>query len=293
MGGARGRTVGSIRCIEPYDFDLSFNLLSRLSGPDRDDDGRIAVWWQGKPTVIALLETEPALVEVRARPPARKATSLMVHLRGILNADLDLKPFYRLAARHPVLGPAVNRFTGLKPVRPFDLFQMLVIAITEQQISLVAAARIRDRVVRRFGAEVGGLVAFPRPEDLAAAGVADLRACGLSGQKTRYIREISRMVVDGKIDPLGWGEMPREELTETLLGLPGVGRWTVDYLLIRGLGRYDVVPADDLGIRRMIGELTGRGRHATAAEVEEELAEWGRWRGMAVFYLLVSTWGQT
>ena len=83
----------------------------------------------------------------------------------MVNAGLDLKPFYELAADHRVLGPLTRSLLRLKPFRPASLFDMLVTAVIEQQISLLAARQIRARLVHRFGSEVQGEPVFPGSED--------------------------------------------------------------------------------------------------------------------------------
>jgi DNA-3-methyladenine glycosylase II len=70
--------------------------------------------------------------------------------------DLDLRPFYRLVATHPVMGPVAKRLRGLKPLRPTSLFEMVIITITEQRLSIAAAFHIRKRLVERFGRPIEG-----------------------------------------------------------------------------------------------------------------------------------------
>ena len=93
-----------------------------------------------------------------------------------------------------------SRLRGLKPMRPPTLFEMAVVAITEQQISMAAAHRIRVRLIERFGEAVEGCWAFPEPETLARASTEELRACGLSQRKADYLRQLARYVVEGSFD---------------------------------------------------------------------------------------------
>ena len=89
---------------------------------------------------------------------------------------------------------------GLKHFRPASVFEMAVIAIAEQQISLAAAYRIRERLVRRFGQEVGGVWLFPDPERLSGANPSELTSCGLSSRKAEYVSELARSVGHGSLD---------------------------------------------------------------------------------------------
>jgi len=117
--------------------------------------------------------------------------------RWLVSSDLDLSPFYRLVSGHPIMGPVASSLEGLKPLRPATLFEMAVIAITEQQLSLAAAFHIRGRLVRRFGKPIGPQWRFPLPDELASASLRALTSCGLSRHKAEYIKELAARVEDG------------------------------------------------------------------------------------------------
>jgi DNA-3-methyladenine glycosylase II len=229
---------------------------------------------------------DPPVVEIIADPLPGKARRFQQHLRMVLNADLALEPFYRRLRRDRTLRPIVNSLIGLKPLRPPDIFQMLVIAISEQQISMTAANRVRERLLSSFGTPAGKLTAFPRPEDIAPRGVDELRACGLSQRKAEYLSELANKVVTGEIDFDSWEDMSDDELLGMLRSHRGIGEWTAEYMLVRGLGRTDVVPASDLGVRRVVGHYLAGGSDPAAQEVRELLAPWAPWRGLTAFYLL-------
>jgi len=205
----------------------------------------------------------------------------------IVLAALDLRPFYRIARNDPIIGPLTKRFRGMKPIRPATLFEMMIDAVIEQQISLAAARRIRARVVERFGERKAGLWIFPGPEALAMAPLDALRACGLSGRKAEYITGLAGKVVDGSFDLEGLKGMSDNEVRSTISGIRGFGRWSADYILIRGLGRPDAVPVDDLAVRTIVGKYLGDGSRMTAKQVEQRLQPFVPFRGIAVFYLLV------
>jgi DNA-3-methyladenine glycosylase II len=275
----------------PYDLELSLRAMASFS-PD-PPQGALAVM-----RVPARLDGHPAAIEirqVRRKPPELVASSPDIRrwravrdaAEWVINAQLDLVPFYRMVAADRVLGPIASRYRGLKPVRPASLFEMAVIAVTEQQISLAAGQRIRARVVERFGERAHGLWFFPRPDALARASLETLRGCGLSGRKAEYIRDLARSVTNGSIDLEALKRSPDDEVRAVVNGIRGFGRWSTDYILIRGLGRVDVVPADDLGIRTIVGGYFGRNRRLSADEVRSVLGRYAPYRGIAVFYLLV------
>lgn len=277
---------------QPFDFERSWSVHCRSEEGQCDSSGRFASWNEGRPVIVTLRQSRrPGVIEVELEPEPAQPRVLLNSIRSMLNADLDLEAFYRIARRDALMRKVTGQLRGLKPIRPADLFQMMVIAITEQQISMAAAFRIRERLVHRFGTRVKDLIAFPQPSDFAGCRIDDLKAVGLSGQKAKYVLELAGRIYDGSLDPATWSRLPREDLREILLELPGVGEWTVSYLMVRGLGDADVVPSTDLGVRRIVGKYLGNGEPVSAEEVDRLLADWSPWRGLVVFYLLVLNWG--
>jgi DNA-3-methyladenine glycosylase II len=165
---------------------------------------------------------------------------------------------------------------------------MAVTAITEQQISLAAAYRIRTRLVERFGTRVLDQWLFPEPEVLAKAPMRQLLACGLSHMKAGYIRELAGKVGNGTFGFEALKTMSDEQAREAITGLKGFGLWSADYILVRGLARPDSVPEDDLGIRSVIGEYLGQGKRLSALGVARKLEPFRPFRGLTAFYLLAA-----
>ena len=113
---------------------------------------RQAVRVNGAATVLEIRQPAKTTPLIRASAvPTLERARLRELVRWLISADLDLQPFYRLASSDPIMRPAIEALHGLKPLRPASLFEMLVIAITEQQLSLAAAFQIRSRLVSRFG----------------------------------------------------------------------------------------------------------------------------------------------
>jgi DNA-3-methyladenine glycosylase II len=208
-------------------------------------------------------------------------------VRWLTSAELDVRPFYASVAAHPVMADLVRALHGLKPLRPATLFEMAVIAITEQQLSLAAAFHIRSRLVRRFGKPLGDLWVFPSPERLAAASLGELRKCGLSLRKAEYVKGLGRRIAESGLDFETLGEETDERIRDTILSHRGFGEWSVQYILSRGFGRPDSLPSGDTGLRRVVGHYFGGGHRLTAGELEDALAPFKPFRGLAAFYLAV------
>ena len=301
MASEARRVWGSsvdVECREPFDFGLSLRAMrgfglgpaqAGATGADADVL-RMGVRVDDVPTLLQMRQNGPtsAAMTAEARPVPASPRLLQGVAARVLNADLDLQPFYDLAAGHPVLGPLTRALHGLKAFRPAAPFDMLVIAVVEQQISLVAAIHIRNRLVARFGAEVEGEPVFPTPAALASASLDELAGCGLSRRKAEYVSGLAEKVASGEFDLASLEAAPSDEVRERIVALRGFGPWSADYFLIRGLARPDALPADDLGIRTIVGKMLGDGSRPSAAEVGVLLAPLAPYRGLAAFYLLVA-----
>lgn len=207
--------------------------------------------------------------------------------KWLVFSDLDLRPFYRLVSGHPIMGPVASSLDGLKPLRPATLFEMAVIAITEQQLSLAAAFHIRRKLVQRFGKRAGAVWRFPLPDELAGTSLRALTSCGLSRRKAEYIRELAARVANRSLDLDALTQQSDSRIREELLTSRGFGEWSVQYVLSRGFGRPDALPSEDVGLRRVIGHYVARGRILTPDQLERALAAFKPFRGLAAYYLAV------
>lgn len=291
-GGAAGANEDSIpvQAIGPFDLPLSLAAAASffpVAGPAPEAlvspmraDGSLSLVTVRQPSAGS------SVLRASASPPLA-AARLRSAAEWLISADLDLRPFYELAKSHPVLGPVTASLEGLKPLRPPALFEMAIIAITEQQLSLAAAFHIRSRLVKRFGTEIAGLQAFPLPERLAAATPEELFECGLSRRKADYVKALAQRIADGALNLEALKSQDDAAVREALLKNKGFGEWSVQYILARGFGRPDCLPAVDAGLRSVAGHYFAKGRKLTAAELDEALAPLKPYRHLAAFYLAV------
>ncbi|MCX6996653.1 MAG: DNA-3-methyladenine glycosylase [Kiritimatiellaeota bacterium] len=182
----------------------------------------------------------------------------------------------------PVMARVIARIGAVK-MRPRRLppFQALVHAIIHQQLSGQAAATI----LRRFQALVGD-GEFPSPAALADIDQDALRTAGLSRAKASYVKDVARRALDGWIPSLEeCGRLSDAELLERLTAIKGVGRWTVEMLLIFNLGRPDVLPVHDLGVRRGYQIAYGKRSLPEPEQLERIGVKWSPHRTTAALYL--------
>jgi DNA-3-methyladenine glycosylase II len=170
---------------------------------------------------------------------------------------------------------------GLKPETRRSPFQSLVLAVAHQQLNSTAAGNILGRFKKLFPGR-----RFPRPADLASVTDEQLRACGFSFAKIKALRDIAEKTLSGVVPSArAIGKLPDEEIIARLTEVRGVGRWTVEMLLIFQLGRPDVLPADDFGVRSGFSAAYGQ---ADLPKPKALLAHGERWkphRTTAAWYL--------
>jgi DNA-3-methyladenine glycosylase II len=172
-------------------------------------------------------------------------------VRALVGLAFDLDPFYAWAADDEVLVTLVPPLAGFRPPLIPDPFELLVGAITAQQVSLVAATAIRNRIIERFGVQVGEAWAFPTRERLARAGEDELFALGLTRRKSEYVIGLARSELD--LDALA--ALPDDEVKARLTAVRGLGEWTADWFLARHLGRPHAWPWGDLALRKAVEAL--------------------------------------
>ena len=179
----------------------------------------------------------------------------------------------------PVLAEVIERHGPCTLMHsPKPRFHTLVWAIINQQLSVKAAQTIETRILQRLGTDLLEPGHFHRIQERS------LRKCGLSGAKIRYIREIGRRVRSGELDLDRLNQLDDEQVSELLMELPGIGRWTADMLLMFSLGRLDVLPIGDLALRKSI-KAHYRLPDDAGQERYMEIAEnWRPYRTIASWY---------
>lgn len=182
-----------------------------------------------------------------------------------------------LARRDAIMGGIIRTYPRIALQRRGDPFRTLARAIVGQQISVKAAQSVWTRVE----------AAAPTlaPEALVALRLRRLRACGLSARKAEYLRDLARHFVDGSIHVDRWPQMDDEAVIAELVEVRGVGRWTAEMFLMFNLLRPNVLPVDDLGLRRAAGRHYFGGESVGAVELRALAAQWEPWRSVATWYL--------
>jgi DNA-3-methyladenine glycosylase II len=287
--------------IPPFRLDLTAWTLRRR--PDNAIDR-----WDGT-TYRRVLTPAGGPVEVavvQTGPPESPRLRVMVHgallspelkqfvtaaLEQLLGFRTDLAAFYRLASRDAELGPLAQRFRGMKPPRFPSVFECVVNAIANQQVTLTLGIRVLSLLAEAHGPVVAGeegpAHAFPRPEDLARLDPDQFRQLGFSRQKGRAIIELAQISAEGHADLEKLAALPDEEAIARLCRLRGVGRWSAEYVLLRRMGRVHIFPGDDVGARNNLQRWLRLADPLDYEAVRRTLARWHPYGGLIYFHLLL------
>jgi DNA-3-methyladenine glycosylase II len=194
----------------------------------------------------------------------------------------------QLAAADPAMASLIERIgkidleTRLRrrsEERPADAYGALLRAIVGQQLSTKAARTIYGRVLDLFDGS------SPTPEQLLEASEEDLRACGLSGRKVSYVRDLAAHVLSGELELDRLGELSDEEAIAEIVAVRGLGLWTAEMFLIFHLERPDVLSGGDLGIRKAVQIEYGLPEMPAPQRVLEIGEAWRPHRSLASLYL--------
>ncbi len=287
--------------VAPFRLDLTVWTLRRRAenAVDRWDGAtyRRVLPLGGTPVEVAVRqlgspESPDLRVSVEGATSGSRVKGTVARLLDrMLGLKLDLGEFYGFAASDARLAGLVERFRGMRPPRFPTVFEGLVNGVACQQMSLTLGILLLNRLSDSYGPAVGKAnptaQAFPRPEDLARLDLRALRPLGFSYQKSRAIIEAARAVCEGRLDLESLAAAPDQEAVERLQQLRGVGRWTAEYVLLRGLGRRHVFPGDDVGARNSLSRWLKLRKPLDYPRVHRALARWKGYGGLVYFHLLL------
>jgi DNA-3-methyladenine glycosylase II len=255
---------------------------------------------------LLYVKREPVLMTVTQKGPPSRAT-LEVGLAGnaartaeaheraravldkVLGASTDVRPFYRSFGKDPLLGPLIRRHSGLRVAGRETVWETLLQIVLSQQINLALAHGMLCDLVASYGrrARIDGerFYAPPTTRRFAKLTEDELRAHRLSGSKARTLIGLAKAFEMGELSDAAFAAMDDESAVEFLTSFKGVGRWTAEFTLLRGLSRMDVFPAGDLGVVKYLPQrILGREEAASEDEMRQFASRWRPFRGLALIY---------
>ncbi|MCZ6871987.1 MAG: hypothetical protein O7G88_00425 [bacterium] len=273
----------TVEVIWPGRLDLPMCLESfRRWGDDGIDYWDGDIWVRtvrlGEQVIPFACKVTGTIQEPKAEVTVMDST----HTAAVKQAVQDMiitvsEPFSKLLASDPVIADLEAQFEGIRPVLQGDLFTNLIRSISAQQVNLRWAATTRRRLAEAYGdmhSIAGHAVYSLNPQRLAEADPANLRKLQFTTRKAEYIINLARCVVQGTVDLEHLRKQSDEEVIGQLTQLRGIGRWTAEWFLARGLGRPCVV-GGDLGVRKAVGGVYLQGEMPSEAEVRRLTQHWG------------------
>jgi 3-methyladenine DNA glycosylase/8-oxoguanine DNA glycosylase len=246
----------------------------------------------GRPAIVRVAQTAERRVLFGARAHDRDdAERAITRMRFALAVDDDLREFYERFRDDPLIGASLRRTPWLRIARRPVAFEAFAWAVCEQLVDFPRAAAIERRIVHALGPRcaASGLRDVPSAAALGACAPARLESYDLAARRAIALVRVARDVAAGRMDLDGPNH---EHAWRRLLAVPTIGRWTVEMLAAHGQGRYDTLPAGDLGYLKLVGRWRSGGDPAARAEEAEVRAlfeRFGAWRGLAAKHALRSS----
>jgi DNA-3-methyladenine glycosylase II len=290
----------SLRAIAPFRLDLTAWAIRRRP------ENRIDLWdgvtykrvlcLGGKAVQIRV--TQGALARSRLRVTiagvdldSSGKAEIILTLDRLLGRRIDLRQFYSFAAQDARLGHLAQRFSGVKPPRFPTVFETVANGVACQQLSLAVGITLLNRLSEGWGLQFHGpdgpQYSFPTPEQIAAAKISELKQLGFSSNKGRALIELASAIAAGRMDLERLAFVDDREAMARLLEIRGVGRWTAEYVLLRGLGRTNIFPGDDVGARNNLARWLKLRKPLDYRRVAHILGKWRAYAGLIYFHLLM------
>lgn len=192
-----------------------------------------------------------------------------------------MEPYKRFLKKDPLLKPLLQTDIVI-PQRSRNITLSLVWSILSQQLSIKVAKVMYQRFLELFNTKT------PSPAAILRVSQKDIKAIGISERKASYIHNVAEFISTHKITPAKLDKMSDEEIIELLVQIKGVGRWTVEMLLIFGLGREDVFALDDLGVQKAMIELFNLqdlDKKELRSEMDRISYRWSPYRSYVCLYM--------
>jgi DNA-3-methyladenine glycosylase II len=295
------QVIFSLTPRAPFRLDLTVWALRRRPHNAVDIwDGhtyRRVLFQQGQPLMVEVVQQgssdAPQLLVTasKASNVAPDQAGVTEALGRLLGLDIDLAGFYAFAAADVQLGPLAARFRGFKPPCYATLFEALLNGVACQQVTLNLGVQLLNRLAASYGTGLTSqnlaLYALPQPAALVEQSPEALRALGFSRQKAQTMLDLARAQLDGRLSIDDLAGLENEAVVSYLRQFRGIGRWTAEYVLLRGLGRLNVFPSGDSGARNSLRRWLDLDASLDYAGVAQTLDPWQAYAGLIYLHLLL------
>lgn len=277
-----------------YSFDKTVKRVKEFEkSTDKEIQGKLwrAIRLRSRGIVVGVSSQSSGelILESHDELTSSEQAELLEMMAHRWSTQVDLTSFYDQMGNHPVLSSVVTDRVGFHIVREPDLYECLIRTIISQQLNLSFAGTLIERLMDLFGEKIPHLEVwfplFPTTEQVANLDYEDLTALQMNQRKAEYIIDLSRSIVEGKLDLLSLNQKLDEEIISYLTSFRGIGRWTAECLLMFGYGRPNLLPAADIGLRNALQLLYGSEERPSEAEVRNLAKDWSPYASYVTFYL--------
>jgi len=290
-----------LRPTAPFRLDLTAWALRRRSrnAIDRWDGSEYSrsLYLNGTLVDLGVKQSgppeDPKLV-IRAIRHGRavSASRIRAIVGRLLGLSVDMSDFYKLVAANARLKTLTDKFRGFHPPCFPTVFEAAVNAICCQQLSLEVGIELSNRLAAAACTDARNIEhAFPRPYEVVGLSEQKLHALGFSRQKIAALLGLARLLIEDKAYLEKLASLDDDSARARLLDIKGIGRWSADYILLRGMGRLNSFPGDDIaaqtGLRRWLG-IKERGGRSLYDRIERALRRYNPFQGLIYFHLLLA-----
>ncbi|WP_252607346.1 DNA-3-methyladenine glycosylase family protein [Bacillus paralicheniformis] len=272
----------------PYHFDRVLDRLSLdpLNAVNLDKrEVKLPLRNQNKePRIVAVQATGTVDTPVFAVSGTDDRDDMMKEVKRIFRWEENLQPVLDHFSQSS-LSSIFAEHAGTPLVLDFHLYHCLMKCMIHQQLNLSFAYTLTERFVHTFGEQKDGVWFYPLPETIAQLDYNDLRELQFSMRKAEYVIDTSRMIADGRLNLDELDQLSDEDIMEKLVKIRGIGPWTVQNVLLFGLGRPNLFPAADIGIQNAIKRHFGLNDKPTKEQMLEMSKEWHPYLSYASLYL--------
>ncbi|MGD6873239.1 DNA-3-methyladenine glycosylase family protein [Sutcliffiella horikoshii] len=277
-----------IKINGPYDFDrvlqrLSIDPLMAIHSTERFV--KVPMYQEKTPIVVKVQATG-----TKQNPSFELSSSATLtekeiqHIKAIFQWDKPLQDISNHFSKTD-LATIFQEHEGTPLVLDFDLYHCLMKCIIHQQVNMKFAHTLTERFVHTFGFEKEGVWFYPKPEDVSKLDYEQITALKMSRRKAEYIIDTSKLIATGDLPLYSLDNISDEEILKMLIKVRGIGPWTVQNLLLFGLGRPNLFPIADIGIQNALKKLKGLDQKPTVLQMQEWAKDWEPYLSYASLYL--------
>lgn len=277
-----------VTVVGPYDFDralrrMAFDPLNAVDLKKRSIRVPLFVNERAETAEVQALGTteNPRFI---VRSDAENKDALLKKIYSIFKWDTPLIDVSR-HFQNTALASLFCVFRGNPLVCEFDLYRSLTKSIIHQQLNLKFASAITERFVKTFGFAKDGVWFYPSPAAVAELEYCQLQTLQFSRRKAEYVIDTARLMTKGALNLTELVQKNDEEVIGILTNVRGIGRWTAESVLLFGLGRNNLLPAGDVGLKNAIKNYFSLPEKPTSAEIRKMATEWEPYQSYASLYL--------